>query len=142
MFGYSDDQNTDLMYIMSHSLHPMDCSPPGSSVHGIFQARILEWGTISPSRGSSRPRDRTHVSCISCVGRRITTNRTRKKKKKPAKCAQHCPHQMSTSHRFKAVYSQVNGTTMLRTGLTPRKARKLLIQLTWGLAPGSHLPFP
>ena len=36
---------------------PMDCSPPGSSVHEIFQARILEWVAISFSRGSSQPRD-------------------------------------------------------------------------------------
>ena len=36
---------------------PMDCSPPGSSIHRIFQARVLEWGAISFSRGSSRPRD-------------------------------------------------------------------------------------
>ena len=36
---------------------PMDCSPPGSSVHGISQARILEWVAISLSRGSSQPRD-------------------------------------------------------------------------------------
>ena len=64
------------------------------------------------------------------------------KKKNPAKRAQHCPHQMPTSHRLKAVYSQVNRTTGVRTGLTPRKAGKLLIQLTWGLTPGSHLPFP
>ena len=42
----------------------MDCSPPGSSVHGISQLRILEWVAISSSRGSSRPTDRTHVSCI------------------------------------------------------------------------------
>ena len=41
---------------------PVDCSLPGSSVHGIFQARILEWVAISFSRGSSRPRDRTLVS--------------------------------------------------------------------------------
>ena len=41
---------------------PRDCSPPGSSVHGIFQARILEWVAISFSRGSSWPRDRTQVS--------------------------------------------------------------------------------
>ena len=41
---------------------PMDCSPPGSSVHGVFQARILEWVTISFSRGSSPPRDQTCVS--------------------------------------------------------------------------------
>ena len=36
---------------------PMDCSPPGSSVHGIVQARILEWVAVSFSRGSSQPRD-------------------------------------------------------------------------------------
>ena len=42
----------------------MDCRLPGSSVHGIFQSRMLEWVTISFSRGSSHPRDRTHVSCI------------------------------------------------------------------------------
>ena len=51
--------------------NPVDSSPPGSSVHGIFQARILEWVAISSSRGSSRPRDQTHVSCISCMGRQI-----------------------------------------------------------------------
>ena len=47
---------------------PMDCSPPGSSVHGISQARILEQVAISFSRGSSWPRDWTHVFCI---GRQI-----------------------------------------------------------------------
>ena len=44
--------------------NPVDCSPPGSSVHGILQARILEWVAISFSRGSSPPRDQTRVSCI------------------------------------------------------------------------------
>ena len=43
---------------------PMDCSLPGSFVHGILQARILEWVNISFSRGSSLPRNRTWVSCI------------------------------------------------------------------------------
>ena len=43
---------------------PMDSSLPGSVVHGIFQARILEWAAISFSRGSSQPRDQTWVSCI------------------------------------------------------------------------------
>ena len=42
----------------------MDCSLPGSSVHGIFQARVLEWVAISFSRGSSQPRDQTQVSSI------------------------------------------------------------------------------
>ena len=44
---------------------PMDCSPPGSSVHGISQARILEWVTISSSKGSSQPREQIQLSCIS-----------------------------------------------------------------------------
>ena len=43
---------------------PMDSSPPGSSVCGISQARILEWLAISISRGSSRLTDETHVSCL------------------------------------------------------------------------------
>ena len=46
----------------------MDCSPPGSCVHRIPQARILEWVTISSSRGSSWPRDQTFVFCNSCTG--------------------------------------------------------------------------
>ena len=45
--------------------NPIDYKPPGSSVHGISQLRILEWVAISFSRGSSWPRDRTHVYCIS-----------------------------------------------------------------------------
>ena len=43
---------------------PVDCIPPGSSFHGILQARIVEWVAISFSRESSQPRDRTQVSCI------------------------------------------------------------------------------
>ena len=42
----------------------MDCRPPGSSLLGILQARILEWVAISSSRRSSQPRDQTHISCI------------------------------------------------------------------------------
>ena len=49
----------------------MDCSPPGSSVYGILQARILEWVVTSYSRKSSSPRDWTQVSFISCTGRQI-----------------------------------------------------------------------
>ena len=45
----------------------LDCCPPGSSVHGILQARILEWVAMLPSRGSSAPRDETHVSCSFCI---------------------------------------------------------------------------
>ena len=49
--------------------NPMDRSPPGSSVHGISQARILEWVAMPFSRGSSQPRDQTQVSYISCIDR-------------------------------------------------------------------------
>ena len=55
---------------------PMDCSPPGSSVHGILQARLLEWVAISYSKGSSWPRDQTQIFCV--AGRVFTiwaTNR-------------------------------------------------------------------
>ena len=51
--------------------NPMDCSPPGPSVRGILQARILEWVAISSSRGSSRPRDETQFLVSSCIGRWI-----------------------------------------------------------------------
>ena len=50
---------------------PTDCSPPGSSLHEIFQARILEWVAKPSSRGSSKPWDQTPVSCVSCIGRKI-----------------------------------------------------------------------
>ena len=59
------------MCVLSCSVMSISLSPPGSSVHDIFQARILEWGAISFSRGSSRPRDRTCISCISLSSRRI-----------------------------------------------------------------------
>ena len=63
------------MCALSHSVlsdcDPMDCSLPSSSVHGIFQARILDSVAISSSRESSQPRDQTHVSWGSCIGRWI-----------------------------------------------------------------------
>ena len=59
----------------------MDCSPPGSSVHGIFQARILEWVAVPFSRGSSRPRDRTQVSCT--AGRFFSIWATREAQEPP-----------------------------------------------------------
>ena len=51
--------------------NPMGCSPPGSSVHGTFQAGILELVAISFSRGSSWPRDRTPISFVPCIGKYI-----------------------------------------------------------------------
>ena len=62
--------------VLSHFSHvclcsSIDCSLPGFSVQGILQARILEWVAMPSSRGSSWPRDRTHVSYVSCIGRCI-----------------------------------------------------------------------
>ena len=50
---------------------PMDYSSPGSSVHGILQASILEQVSIPFSRASSQPRDQTHIFYISCIGRQV-----------------------------------------------------------------------
>ena len=55
--------------------NPMDCIPPVSSVHGILQAKILEWVAMLSSRGSSQPRDQTQVFCI--AGRFFTVWTTR-----------------------------------------------------------------
>ena len=59
----------------SNSLWPVDCCPPGSSIRGIPQVRILQWVAISFSRGSSQPRDQTQVSCIAGGFFTIWTNR-------------------------------------------------------------------
>ena len=52
---------------------PRNCNPPGSSVHGILQAGILEWVAISSSKESSQLRDWTNVSCVSCITGRLLT---------------------------------------------------------------------
>ena len=57
-------QESEIAQLCPTLCDPMDCSLPGSSVHGIFQAVVLEWIAISFSRGSSQPRDRTQVSRI------------------------------------------------------------------------------
>ena len=63
---YDVMENSNLSSEVAHSClilcDPMDCSLPGSSIHGISRARVLEWVAISFSRGSSPPRDRTQVS--------------------------------------------------------------------------------
>ena len=57
--------------ILQLFLTPVDCSPPGSSVHGILQARTLERVAMPSSRGSSPPTDWTHVSDVSCIGKKV-----------------------------------------------------------------------
>ena len=53
--------------------NPVNCSPPGSSVYGILQARILEWAAMLSTSRSSRPRDQTHGPCSSCIAGRFFT---------------------------------------------------------------------
>ena len=70
-FSFLTCLNSVCVCVLSHFSHvqlffsPMDCSPPSSSVHGILQARILDWDAMPSSRWSSKPRDQTGVSCIS-----------------------------------------------------------------------------
>ena len=69
LFSKAHQRESEVAQSCPTLCYPMDCSLPGFSVHGIFQARVLEWVAISFSRGLSRPRDWTWVSCI--VGRRF-----------------------------------------------------------------------
>ena len=57
--------------VVSDSLQPYRLQPASSSVHGILQARILEWVVMTFFRGSFQPRDQTQVSYVSCIGRRV-----------------------------------------------------------------------
>ena len=63
--------HTYVASVVSDSWQPVDCSLPGSTIHGLLQARILKWVAMPSSRGSSPPRDWICVSCISYVGRWI-----------------------------------------------------------------------
>ena len=87
---------------------PMDGSLPGSTVHGIFQARIREWVAISFSRGSSQPKDRTQVSCI--AGRRFTIWATREA---PSKGRQ------AENHNHKKLTNLITQTTALSNSVKP-----------------------
>ena len=91
--------------------NPVDHSPPASSVHGMLQARILEWFAISFSRGSSQPRDRTWVSCI--AGRQMlyplshqgiplssTKRQIKEKKKKKRKVLQRLQTPKTSTNSF------------------------------------------
>ena len=91
---------------------PMNCSPPGSSVQGIFQKRILEWVAISSSRGSSWPRNGTCISCGSCISRQILYQL----------CHQGIPHTLGLSLTTMQARPQVPGG---RYALSPLKCLML-----------------
>ena len=65
--GWCQSCGCPVASVMPTLCDPMDCSPPGFSIHGILQVRVLEWVAMPSSRGSSRPRDWTWVSCSSAL---------------------------------------------------------------------------
>ena len=95
---------------------PMDCSLPGSSVHEVFQSRILQWVAISFSRGSSRPRDRTRVSHI--IGRRFTVWATLKHSLKLF-LQEANPHQMKTADCEHIDPGAVETRRLMRSKISP-----------------------
>ena len=126
---------------MSNSCNPLDCSLPGSSVHGMSQARILECIAISFSRGSSQPRDQT---CVSCIGRWIlfTTEPlgspiTMAQKSKDPGC--HHTHGFLSQkhwHRHTVQFSSVELLSCVRLFATPWTAVRqasLSITCSWSL---------
>ena len=86
----TNESDSDIAQSCPTLCNPMDCSLPGSSIHGIFQARVLEWAAISFSRGSSRPRDR---SCI--ADRRFTVWAMR--------CLNKCPNSFGKTGGLKSI---------------------------------------
>ena len=78
---WPQERYAQLLQLCPTLCDPMDCSPPGSSVPGILQARILEWIAMPSSRGSSRPRDQTCISCI--AGGFFTDESPEKPREKP-----------------------------------------------------------
>ena len=64
----------ELLQLCPALWNPIDCSLPGSSVHGVLQARILEWVAMPSSRGASWSRDQTQVSCVAYIGRWVNSH--------------------------------------------------------------------
>ena len=106
---------TECMCVLSLQLcpalcNPMDCSPPGFFVHGILQARILEWVAMPSSRASTQPRDRTCVSYVSCTGRWVLYHQYHQgctNGKEPACPLSVCIYTSSYVHPDGAIFQQV-----------------------------------
>ena len=106
--------------VMSNSCDPTDCSPPDSSVHGIYQARVLEWVAISFSRRSSWPRDWTWVSRV--AGRHFTLWATREALPKK-----------SLSHKTKTKVIATTTSWLEVLGKKPRLCSSRLLARFWFL---------
>ena len=101
---------------------PMNCRPPGSSDHEIFQARILQWVAISFSKGSFRPRDQTFVSCVSCIAGRFLTH-------EPSRKPLFSPHVHSNTQKSKNLEWMVLAPGS--SGFSTRDSRLAEAFLTW-----------
>ena len=143
--------------------NPMDCRPPGSSVHGLLQPRVLEWVDISSSKGSSRPWDRTSVSCISCTAGRFFTTEPQGKPRIPCNWFQKVQHINTETHFWHKGYESIffspllssffflkkkdntmwfqNASPCLETNLPHHSAWSPNF-LGWGSRPGWHSPSP
>ena len=118
---------------------PRDCSSPGSSVHGILQARILEWVAIFFSRGSSQPRDWSQVSCIG--GRFFTVWATRESWKMKIHSFAICTS-LLFSNNYSCYWSELFSQGTLRRGTKLEKRNfSVLSHFCWslGLALGKSM---
>ena len=114
-------------WVMFDSQWPTDGSLSGSSVHRIFQARILEWVAISSSRGSSWPRDQTWVSCGSCIAGRFSTTEPPQKLSFSAALGLSCSTLASlyswcvgsVAIALRLSYPEVDGILVPRPGIKP-----------------------
>ena len=95
--------------VVSTLWDPMGCSPPGSSVHGILQARIVQRVATPSSRGSSRPRDRSRVSCIFCIASRYFTAEPPFKRCAPCQLVSGSYSQNRSWKRCKLLYGGAEG---------------------------------
>ena len=106
------------IFLLSHPLIQtdlIDYSVPGSSVHGILQARILEWVAISFSRGSSQPRDQNHISYVSCIG--CMLRGTCEKKKERNQWEKESFLEMGLDFKSESTEQDINGLEIPCTGV-------------------------
>ena len=97
--------------------NPMDCSPPGSSVLGIPQIRILKWVANSYSRGSSQPRGRSYISCISWFTKGLFTTEPSRSSKPPYN------HEQKPTEDIQDAKKIINAYTPLKKVIKPQRKK-------------------
>ena len=115
---------------------PMDYSPPGSSVHGNSPGKNTEWVAMPSSRGSSSPRDRTHISYVSCMGRWVLYHK--RHLGTPKGTTEHT----NSSFGGTMVCSAAGGPTWIwRLWAHTEGKRKFMSVVVGGSLPGAHSPY-